>query len=110
VRHPSFFRDVDLTGVDGDSRPTGGPSSLSGSAGTSSAFLGGIDACLNDDTPPNNRLGLSSIADKRGTSPHTSDSRPPPKTKKASDSCIPPEAMVELNHFVELLIVAELFV
>ena len=105
--HPSFFHSFCSTRADDGFLPDGEPSSLSGSAGTFSALSGGLVLSLNDGTPPNNRPGLSSIADRHRTSPYTNGNKPQPKTKMASDPCKQSEAMIKISKLFELPIVCE---
>ncbi|RPJ11375.1 MAG: hypothetical protein EHM36_01545 [Deltaproteobacteria bacterium] len=106
IDHPSFFHSVCSTRGGGGSPLAGGPSSLLGSAGNVFAILCELGPFLNDGTPRNNRLALSSIADIRRNSPHTNGNTLPPKAKENGlRSCKQPEAMVKIINFVELPIV-----
>jgi hypothetical protein len=103
IDHPSFFHSVCSTRGAGGFLPDGEPSSLSRSVGNASVLPGELGAFLKDGTPRNNRPALSSIADISRTPFRTTGSTPLPKTKKASDPCIPSEAMVKINYLLELL-------
>ena len=103
--HPSFFHSVCSTRGAGGFLPDGEPSSLSRSVGNASVLPGELGSFPNDGTPRNNKPAPSSIADIRRNSPYTSGNTPLPKTKMASNSCKPSEAMVKIINFVELPIV-----
>ena len=101
--HPSFFHSFCST-RGGDGSPLADePSFLFGFVDNVFALPGEPGVSLNDCTPRNNRLALSSIADISRTPFRTTGSTPLPKTKKASDPCIPSEAMVKINYLLELL-------
>jgi len=101
--HPSFFHSFCSTHGGDGFLPVGEPSSLSRSAGNVSVLHGEPGVFLNGGTPQNNKLVPSSTVDISTTPFRTTGSTPLPKTKKASDPCIPSEAMVKVNYLLELL-------
>jgi hypothetical protein len=106
IDHPSFFHSFCSTRGGGGSPLAGELSSLSAFAGNVFALPCEFGPSLNGGTPRNNRLALSSIADIRRNSPHTSGNTLPPKAKENGlRPCKQPEAMVKIINFVELPIV-----
>jgi len=103
IDHPCFFHSFCSTRGGGDSLLADGPSSPSDSAGTFSGLPDELCASLTSGISHYNKLGPSSIADISRTPFRTTGSTPLPKTKKASDPCIPSEAMVKINYLLELL-------
>ena len=107
IDHPSFFHSLCSTRDDGGFLPDGEPSSLSRSVGTVFVLPGELGSFLSDGTPQNNKPGPSSTVGIHRNSSRTNGNKLRPKTKMASDSCKPSEAMIKISQLLELPIVCE---